>query len=347
MIEGFDHVGAAGSAVGNVSGAGWGAGGSMQSGSSLITSRWGPLAGRAVYKVGQDNYIYKTLSTGYPEMWFGFALAGSNRVSTAWVYIVNTANAGCAYLARNASGYIELRNAANTVVATSTYNWDGNWHYVEMRVLANGASGSAEVWIDGVQVIASTAGNYGAAGAGTYPAGIWFYNYDGGGGNWWTTYIDDVYALDTGTGTRNGRLGECRVDTLWPTADGSHSGFTPTTAGTHFDEVDDPGFHDSDTTTVASSVVGTRDSYAFGDLSISAGTIYGVGVKTVARKNDVGPRTMKHSIRQGGTTYDGAASHLLNASHTCYQTVWDQDPTAANWTVATVNADEFGVKVEA
>lgn len=348
LIEGFDHVGAAGSAIANVAAAGWTPAGTFQSGSQLLTGRWG--VGRYPYMVGQNNNIQKLLPSGWPEVWAGMALAGGIRATAQWVLIRTSLGATCLSLTTtgNAGGAIELRNAAGTVVATSasTYAWDGGWHYVEIRCLAAGAAGSAEVWVDGVQIIPSTTSNYGVGGATTSPAGLLFQNYDLGGGTWYTTHVDDLYLLDTGTGSRTTRLGECRVETLWPTSDGAHTDFTPTTAG-HFDEVDDPGLHDSDATTIQSNTVGHRDSFGFPDLSIASGTIHGVAVKTLARKNDAGLRQIKHSIRQGGTTYDGAATHSLTASHACYQTCWDQDPVAANWTVANVNGDEFGVKVEA
>jgi hypothetical protein len=350
MIEGFDHVG---TAIANVAQAGWVIGGTMQGGSALGTSRWGTSAGRYALTIGINPNIHKMLPVGFPEIWMGAAVQGGSRASAPWIYILNASGGGVAMIstASNASGFIQLHNQAGTVVASSSstgYLYDGGWHYIEVRVLCAGAAGSAEVWMDGVQIIAPVTANFGTAGTLTSPAGVGFYASDSpSNATWWNVYADDVYFLDTAGGGKTTRLGECRVESLYPSADGAHLDFTPTTAGTHFDEVDDGAAgSDADTTTVQSNVVGARDSYAFNDLSISSGVIHGVGVKTVMRKNDVSPRTVKHSIRQAGTTYDGSIAHVLTAAHTCYQTVFDGDPVAAAWTVANVNADEYGVKVE-
>lgn len=343
VIEGFDHHGGS---IAGVDVAGWTRAGTFQSGSALNSpGRWG--VGRYLYQVGQDCWSQRRLAVGYPEMWFGFAIAGQIRATNNWIYIQSANGATLGYIGRDASGFLQLKNLSGTVLYTSPYQWDGGWHYMEIRILSAGAAGTGEVWVDGVQVIPSTVGNFGTGLVNSCPAGLLFYNYDNGGGNWWTTYIDDLYMLDTGTGVKNTRLGECRVETIYPTADGAHVDFTPTTPTTHFDEVDDGAAgNDGDTTNVQTNVVGARDSYAFGDLSIASGTIHGVAVRTVARKNDAGPRAIKHLIRQGGVTYEGSVAHLLTASHFSYQTVFDQDPLNANWSVANVNADEYGVKVE-
>ena len=86
---------------------------------------------------------------------------------------------------------------------------------------------------------------------------------------------------DTGGSANNDFLGDVRVETLFPTADGANTAWTPSAAGSHFNKVNEATgtFPDGDTTYVADATPGDRDTYVMSDLAAAAGNVYGVRAK--------------------------------------------------------------------
>jgi hypothetical protein len=126
-----------------------------------------------------------------------------------------------------------------------------------------------------------------------------------------------------------------------PNGAGAHSAWTPNGATPNYACVDETTA-DGDTTYVSDSTPGDIDTYAFADVDASA-TVYGVQTNLYARKDDAGTRQIAPVVRQSGTDYVGTTV-TLGSSYSFYSQIYNQDPTAADWTAAHVNADEFGVK---
>ena len=141
--------------------------------------------------------------------------------------------------------------------------------------------------------------------------------------------IDDMYVLNNTGSFNTDFLGECRIQTQYPTANGSSTTFMPFGAGTNYQCVDDNPVADDDTTYVKSAVVGDIDDYVMGTLALT-GTIYGVQVNTVQRKDDVGSRTIAPMINVGGTTYLGSSVTCLSqyvVSQACGSKIQTQPET--------------------
>ncbi len=66
-------------------------------------------------------------------------------------------------------------------------------------------------------------------------------------------------------------------------------------------------------------------------------------VGAVARKDDAATRQIANLQRQASTDYVGSTV-TLSSTYATYSQIFNQDPTAADWTPTTVNADEFGIK---
>jgi len=79
------------------------------------------------------------------------------------------------------------------------------------------------------------------------------------------------------------------------------------------------------------------------NLSTTGGSVFAVQTVLAARKDDAGVRQIAPVIRQSTTDYDGTTV-TLSSTYDQYRQIYPQDPTATNWTIANVNADEFGVK---
>lgn len=231
-----------------------------------------------------------------------------------------------------------LMNAAGTVVATGTTILNiGQWYYIELKVSPISATGSALINLNGLPEIAATSSNYGT----TQPTGI---NLNSSTGTSTAAQYDDIYILDGAGATNNDLLGDCRVETIFPSGDGANLQWTPNSGGVHFNRVNETT-PDGDTTYNANSVAGNRDSYTFPALSIAAGSVFGLAVNLYTRKDDAATRQVAPVIRQGGVNFDGTTgTPALSTSYAYYTQTYDQDPTGSNWSIATVNGDEFGIK---
>ena len=101
-----------------------------------------------------------------------------------------------------------------------------------------------------------------------------------------------------------------------------------------------------------SSTVNDKDTYAFADMTHypNASQFFGVQVCAVARKADVGIRSVGAVARSGSTEVTGSARVLDQSIWTGALLLQETDPAAASpndWTRTSFNAAQFGVKVVA
>jgi hypothetical protein len=215
----------------------------------------------------------------------------------------------------------------------------GAWYYVEVKVVLSATVGTVTIRVNG-QTVATFAGNTAASGT------AWDTVVVGGDG---TTplspagTIDDLVICDGAGAVNNDLLGDVRVQALFPTGVGNYSEF-PTLVGAASQwqaTSDNPA--DDDTSYIASATPGQRSTFATGDLASSAGTVPGLIIQAEARKDDAGTRTVAGMARSAGVDAAGAGSSVGN-SYQIWPTVMETDPSAAAWTIGSVNAAEFGVK---
>lgn len=330
MIEGFDHLN-----VGLMTTKGWSA--------NLETAVAGRFGGQAMRCVNSSNTHVKNLPSSYSTIYLGFAhREGAFSASTDF-FSLRAGTTSALRLSLNSSRILQVRNSGGTVVATGTTTFAlSTWYYIEVKLVVNGASGTVTVNLNGVAgEISSTVGNFGSSNIDNVAI-----NSTGNGSTWdW----DDIYVLDsTGSAPRNNFLGDIRVETIMPNSDGTNTAWVPNTGTSHNNRVKEISgtFPDGDTTYISDNTSGDRDTFGVGALSVTTGNVFGVQTNLYARKDDAGLRQISDVIRQGGTNYDGT-TQTLGASYLFYSQIHNQDPTGADWTVANVNADEYGVKVVA
>lgn len=152
--------------------------------------------------------------------------------------------------------------------------------------------------------------------------------------------VDDLYICDdVGSAPHNDFLGNCRVETLYPTS-ANATQWTPLSS-TNVSNVDDTAT-DGDTTYNSTSTSGHVDTFNHGSLASTPVTIFGVAVHTEIRKDDVTARTARNKLISGATTTNGA-SNTLSTSYAWMVDQYIVDPnTAAAWTGANVNATKIG-----
>ena len=162
-------------------------------------------------------------------------------------------------------------------------------------------------------------------------------------------YIDDVYILNPSGSVNNNFLGECRIFTSLPTGDntsatGTNKLWTPDAGTAHYTQVDDTPNPDDDTSYVSSATAGQIDTYTYPAIA-PTGPIAAVQVTLTDRKDDAGARSICAEYRGGGANYDGASTFTPSTSYLMHRQIWEADPaTGAAWTVAGVNAGEYGAK---
>ena len=143
----------------------------------------------------------------------------------------------CTLQANFTTGAITVLNAAGTLVAAPVAAFNsGVWQYLELKAVVAGGSGSVTFRANGVidaNVNAVTA-NLGSTAVGQAQ---WIVTLNQSGA-FYTSTVDDVYLLDsTGSAPRNTFLGDSRVETLYPVADGAHTDWTPDTGTAHWSRV--------------------------------------------------------------------------------------------------------------
>lgn len=237
----------------------------------------------------------------------------------------------------NANGSISVARGAynGTVLGTSAIGLikANTWQYVEFKAVIHDSTGTYEVKVNGVSVLSGT----GADTKGQTTADADQLTIQGSGV---AILIDDLYLDDADF------LGDCRVDTLMPNGAGASSQWTPS-AGSNFQNVDDAGDMDDDTTYNSDDTAGQIDTYTLPDIEATGGTIHAVAVNSAVRKDDAGARSTKNIVRQATTNYEGAA-YSVTDSYLVKQDIWATQPDASGaWDETDLNAAEFGIKLEA
>lgn len=328
-MEGFDHLNAA-----LLTTKGWSA-----NADSMQTGR---LAGQCarITSGGNSAKTNYTLPSNYSTIYAGVALRSNNWSNSQVFFALRASTTSTCMIGCDNGGHLRALNSSSAVIATGTKVLSvSTWHYVEIKLVINGASGSITLQIDGANEFGPTTGNFGSTNVDNFSIfgpGSQTYDYD------------DIYVQDN-TGSSPGFLGDVRVETLYPSGAGSNTQWTPDT-GSNYARVNEHTsgtFPDGDTSYVSDSNAGDLDSYTTDDCSVSSGTVYAVQTSIYARKDDAGTRQISDLVRQSTTNYAGSTTQSLSTTYSYYRQMRNQDPTGSDWTITTVNGDEFGVKLVA
>jgi hypothetical protein len=244
------------------------------------------------------------------------------------------------------SNKLRVLNAAGTAVATGTTSLVlQRWFYVELKITVAGVSGACELRINGNTEIASTTGNFGSANVDH----VQLMNSNSNGASLVATDFDDLYVIDTGTSPNTDYLCDSQhiphIQTIYPTADGAHTDWTPNSGTAHFSRVNETS-PDGDTSYVSTATAGNRDSYACGDLATSMTSVVCVSGRCYSREDDTA-RQIAVVARPTSTDHDGATQNLTS-SYAIFRERWENDPdTSSPWLVSDVNGSEFGIKLVA
>lgn len=244
----------------------------------------------------------------------------------------------------NSSGLISLQRGLSTTLATYTIpNYTNNtWYYCEFGAVISDISGSVEFRLNG-QTVISASGLDTRNGANQWVDEVGFDAPTTAA----ACRITDWYVTN-GQGSNpatNGFLGDIRIFSTIPSSSGDTLNFVPL-SGTNVQMVDDGNSPDDNTTFVSASLSGSLDLYNTFQYTGSATQIYGVGVKTLARKTDAGSRNIRLTIKSGSNVESSVTQPVLD-NYRYSSAVFETNPnTGTNWaSMSDVNGTQIGYTI--
>lgn len=303
---------------------------------------------------------YRTVINTSQTWIMGFAFRVSALPATNKIVLCrfNCSGKNALYVLLDSTGKIKLSKASGVDLtdATNTSSISVNtWYYLEVKAKrsTSSVSGDIEVRINGSTVMTPTTGFVQTVDKWTDfclgDEGNQSFNHTGTG----TLDFDDMYLIDDQGSHNTTFLGDCRVETLFPTAAGASTQWTPLNANPNYQQVNEV-FADGDTSYNSTSGVGNRDSYAVADLSSLPTTVFGVATYALARVDAAETnRTINTSVRSGGSYSDGPTSLAIASAYqapssisACSATaIFETDPSGSVWDGNTVNGLEAGIKL--
>ena len=231
-----------------------------------------------------------------------------------------------------ATGALRVRRGTTTIATSGTTPITGaTYHYIEFAFTIHDTTGTYDVRVNGASVVSGSSADTQSGSTGIWNGfGFWGPNTVS------TTHdVDDLYVADDLT-----FRGDHRIVCLLPsTGNGMHTAWTPSTGTDHGALVDDASPNTTDY--VTSSSAGAVDSYNFPAVGV-AGTVAGVQQSLYCKAEVAGVRLLKPRQIIGGSPYDGTGA-LLPADWTYLTEFYPTSPaTATAWTVAEIDAAEFG-----
>jgi hypothetical protein len=325
FIDGFDDY----SVVADATAGGW------NTASSIVA---GNISGNAIRLSGGQATHSFTADRNCHDL-FHWRIGNSASADTVWrCHEGGTEHGRLVY--NGSSGTFTLSRAGTTVGTTPTSANLGivsnTWYHIEVIYDCHDTAGGFDVYVNGVLACTSGAYNVDTRNGGTAgtPDNVQLPFTSGASSD----YDDFAHYR----GTSPAQKGIARVITKLPTGDGSNTAWS-TSSGTRHNDVDEAA-PNADTDYISDSSVGDRNTFTYGGLGVT-GTVLGVAPTSVARKDDAGARSIRETIRIGATNYDGATDKPLTTTYVVYQEIWATDPSDGAWTVAAVDAAEFGVKL--
>lgn len=159
---------------------------------------------------------------------------------------------------------------------------------------------------------------------------------------------DDWYVADRNGSITSAFLSDCRVITLFTSADGTVSSWSPSSAGVfHYSMVGETASPNSSVDYISSVSVLDLDYWRFSSIisGSESTSVLAVKINLAAWKGDTGTREIGMAILASGTT-SVTVSQVLTTSQTIFGAILTSNPgTNTAWAYSTVSAAQFGVRL--
>lgn len=260
------------------------------------------------------------------------------------------ASTACVTFTMSTTGQINIyyANGATTatLVGTTTNGLLINsWNYVEFEIKITGSSLVVSVYLGGTLLNTFTqAGYYGTVptffmlGASTTNQSI-----AASAG----AYYDDFYMLDD-TGTVNtSRLGDIRIEALYPSSEAVNTNFVRT-GGTGASDTLGRGSEDTSTYYTGTNVSDELILATTSTLTVTPSSILAVSVTQLSERSDAKTTRALTGVVLENSVETAGAGVLLEGTYDYIQTHFNTMPSSgAAWTPAAIAALKFGVRVTA
>lgn len=302
--------------------------------------RTGTIALRSTSTVGNPAWR-RVLPNERTKLFVGMAHYLTNLPSNSQRYAFaqyrTSGNAAIVTFGLTTTGQVTIINGgmSGTVEATGSPVFTaGNYQFVECFADINGAASSAEVRVNGVTVVSASGINLGSTAIGQVSAGAHSVNTHGIG----NYYHADLRVGDDLGGVNDDFLGDRRVYTLFPVADGTPNEWTPSSGVDSYAMIDETA-PDDDTTYITSPAEGSITRVRFEPVPDAVAAIGGIAFHTYMKKTDAGEALFANNVVSGGVT--GLGEVIAPAANYRYEFVqnFDNNPDGdVPWTPEAVDA---------
>ena len=346
LVEGFDAYNGITGNAGSPSAGGWVLGSPTYT--ALAAGRFGGQAFSKGSSTVASAWLYKVFGS-ITQGCLGFALkvtTYTTATSGCLVYLTTDNLSSQLALRVGTSGEISIGRASGTVsdglgtvLGTTASNLVtlNTWCYIEMEFVISDSVGSINLYVNGTNVLSLSNVDTKANATLSTVNTLYLGDTSSTSGRGVCLY-DDIYVTDTPT-----RLGEQRIETLYPSADTAQLQWTPSTGSNNYGTVDETLM--SNTDYVSAGTVSNYDLYDFTNLSSTPTSISAITINALAQKDNAGTRAIALPVKSSSTTSDGANNYLA-AGWTVLNRIIETDPnTSTAWTASSVNALQAGIKV--
>jgi len=276
---------------------------------------------------------------------FAYWHNGAGGATDGLVQLSNISSQSLMTIRHNAAGQVLAYNSPGSLVGSSagTPLTPNTWHWISIRTLlgTNNSTGELQVYVDGVEAIATIAAIDTYRGAGDTAAQWYFFGSDG------DSRFDDIILSDDSGSTNNTFIPDARVFSLNVDGAGGTDDWTPNT-GTGAAAVDDAlAGSDGDTTYISSATVAQESRYAIESLPITPTGVLGVNIKGKCRKDDAGSRTIRGVFNVNAGSSEQLGNTIgLSDSYAWYNLgLRDTNLAGSAWTNTNITDLEIGVEV--
>jgi hypothetical protein len=243
------------------------------------------------------------------------------------------------HLAIRSDGMLEAKRYSSVILGTTTaLVGDGNWHHVHASVkITTLATGRLKLWVDGALSLDITAIT---AASSAYRGFSQLQLLSSAATA--SSEFDDAWLDDDNNEWSSAKV--LSVATLVPEGPGASTAWTPTPAGQPNWQI---AGDSTDDTYVSSQTVGARDLYTFADLPAGATTVEAVSLYTRGQQVGAGAPLVKplHRHSDGTVTVGSGIAQGSSMGNNAPQTWLVNPATGLAWTVADVNAAQFGIEL--
>lgn len=242
-------------------------------------------------------------------------------------------------------GTVELHGDGGVVLASTASGKvaAGSWYYIEFSCFRDGASGTADLYINGISELSVTGVDTRDGTAGSYLHVAAYATSN-------TFSADDVYILTDASAIPT-PWGDTRIEVILPDADTAVADLTLSAGSNGYELIDDSlGTNGDGDTTYISGTSGASPSlqseFDMGSLTGSPATIHAIAVNVRASKTDAGAGNYTPYVISGTAEAAGNDVTASEGTYSISNNFFTIDPnTGGAWTEAAVNAVKLGVRI--